>query len=309
MRKKPFLAMAALAALAAGCTTIPSVPGADQTLRAPASTAPNVTLHTQGLLKAALTAAQVESTLVGTFVSAQTIAAHLGHLVAMGADVPDEALAFLVKEEPANGALPLRYVIVNDAEEATHRFYQFESLQLADLERLSVELGHGEGAVSVPADYTLGDSGALKVPFPAPDPTYWARLRAPEDHTIRFLNPLGGSTYEARLDIPSSAWGPYRDFRLTADVALKDANGKPLPGLKRENFRFDMTATLNGVAVPGSDLGMTLSVSESQPGTYRLVALLKDIALVEPSSYAIDLAIQNAPLIHDVPYDVPRGEE
>lgn len=309
MRKKPLLAMAALAALAAGCTVIPSVPGTDQTLRVPVSTAPNVKLHTQGLLKAALTAAQVDSTLVGAVLSSTTLAGHLAHLVPLSDDVPDETLSLLVKEEPATDALPLRYVIVGTTDEATHRLYQLDHVKPEDRERLSVELGQGASAESTPATFTVDAHGALRVAFPTPDPTYWVRLLAPETHTIRFLHPLGGSAYEARLDLPRSAWEPNRDFRLTADVALKDANGKPLPGLKRENFRFGLSATLQGVTYPGSAFGMTLSVSESQPGTYRFVALLKDVALVEPSGYAIDLAIQNAPLIHDVPYDAVDEEK
>ena len=95
---------------------------------------------------------------------------------------------------------------------------------------------------------------------------------------------------------------------VTTDVVIRNAKDEPLSGLKRENFVMGLSITMASGTLTSEDFDMTLDVTEPQAGTYRLVSTLEG-AFDDPTAFALELAIRNPPLIHDVAYEFEDEED
>lgn len=303
MRKTVPLAIAALAVALAGCTGVPSAPEINSSLSAP-QTANSVTFHTLGLLSGKLDSAKAEKGQSGRLVSAAVLNDALGHIVPSNSVVPTGATLVTFLKHPLEGD---HYIAVGAAEDATHLLYRFDSLRQEDLDALSVTLGEIPSSSEVPATIRRGKDGKVRIAYPDPGKDYWAFAKVPEGGSLRFISPLNlgenePDAYMAWMDSRQISWTLFHEYRVTADVTLKDAKGAPLSGLKRENFDFDMTVTMSGTPTPAKYLDMTLDVTETQAGKYRFTADLMSYTMSAPSAYSITLGIRNAPLVHDVEY-------
>lgn len=269
-----------------------------------------MSLQTQGLVNATLTHAKVEATRRGLTLPAEALFQRLFHVEPRTGDLPDTfwvwPLAF-VPETPETSA---HYVSVS-REAATFYAYQSQAIWNDGMNRLTYTLVNTETQAPQSVTPVHTDFGRIMIPFPDETSSFEVFATAPSEGALHFVlsHPTIPDALLVKKDSQGLEWQSFQKYQLTADVSIRSVKGDAISGLKRENFGVNLTLDFEQKQVRGEEFGLSVSVQESPSGAYRLIATVPVVDGGAPTSFQLELAVQNAPLIHDVPYQAPEDME